>query len=435
LPVLEALSFPREGLDQALADLRQRTGAAQVCVLSTCERIELYASWPRAAEPEALVRALAGNRGVPVEVVQRAATHLSGREAGEHLLRVTAGLESFVLGERDIAGQVRAAAEASRGAGGGALELERLLDTAVHTSRRVHRNTSFGASGRSVAAAGVHRAATEYGGDLRGRRVLMVGAGQVATEVVESATRLGAEVTVCNRTRRHAERLAAAGAEIVDLSGLFDALVTTDVAIFGTAAPHRLLDAARLAPVRRRDGRDLLLVDLSIPRDVDPDVRSLPGVRLLHLSDLRAATAQGTETVTDDVARAEEIVAEELDRYFRWLAGRTAAVPIRRLRADVESCTRTHIEQITRVVPEEVRPIVEDGIRRLVGQLAHGPTKRLLEAAEAGDDALVALLGGMFDTEDERSVPRGVAAATAQAPGSRLSVTASISSLARSACP
>jgi glutamyl-tRNA reductase len=394
--VLEALSFARDELSDALEDLRERAGATQLCVLSTCERTEVYACWDGQAEPSRLVQAVAANRGLPAVVVEDAATLLVGRQAARHLLRVATGLESFVLGERDIVGQVRAAADASRTSGVSGLELERLLATAVNTSRRVHRCTGFGAGGRSVAAAAVALAASENGGDLVDRRVLVVGAGQVATEVAESAARLGATVTVCNRTKRHAERLAAAGARVVDLARLVDVLPDTDVAIFGTAAPHRLLDAQRLTPALTGRSRDLLVLDLCVPRNVDPDVGGLTGARLVDLEELRALGAPGSEAISQDVARAEQIVGEELDRYLRWLAGRAAATSVRQLRADLDRCTRTHVEQAARDVPEEFRPLLEDGIRRVVRRLAHGPTKRLLEAAEAGDDDLVAVIAGLF---------------------------------------
>src|SRR4051812_22467812 len=136
LPVLEALSFGGADLGAALAELRSRSGADQVCLLSTCERTELYAVWAGEADADALARALAETRGVPLSLGGAASDRLTGSAAARHLLRVTAGLESFVLGERDIVGQVRSAGAAAQEAGVGGLELERLLATAVNTSRR-----------------------------------------------------------------------------------------------------------------------------------------------------------------------------------------------------------------------------------------------------------------------------------------------------------
>ncbi len=174
-----------------------------------------------------------------------AATGYAGDAAARHLLRVATGLESFVLGETEVAGQVRAAAEASRSAGGDVV-LDRLLDTAVSAARRAHRCTGVAATSRSVAAAAVDVVA----GDLPGRRLLLVGAGQVAATVVARGVALGAQVTVCNRTRRHADRFAAAGATVVDLAELPAVLATTDVAFLATAAPHPLVDAELLRACR-----------------------------------------------------------------------------------------------------------------------------------------------------------------------------------------
>ena len=201
---------------------------------------------------------------------------------------------------------------------------------------------------------------------------------------------------MCNRTRRHAERLAAAGATVVDLGQLLDVLPTVDVAIFGTASPQRLVEAEQMARARLPQQRETLVIDLCVPRNVDPGVGALEGVRLVDLTDLRSAGGMEDEAVTRDVARAEEIVNAELERFLRWIAGRSAAASMRRLRADAETCTRSQIEHAARGVPEAFRPLIEDTVRRTVHQLAHGPTKRLLEAAGAGDDQLVEVLAGLF---------------------------------------
>lgn len=396
LSLLERLSLTRDQLCGTVLDLRARTGAADVCVLSTCERVEVYASCPGDADPALLARALAESRGAPVSLVEAAATVLTDRAAARHLLRVTAGLESFVLGETDIVGQVRMAAEASRAAGASGFELERLLATAVNTSRRVHRQVTFGAGARSVAAVSVEVAAARYGGGLTGRNILVVGAGQVASEVVARAERLGGTITVCNRTRRHADRFAAAGATVVNLDQLVDRLAWADVAIFGTAAPHRLVEAAQLAAARTHAPRELLVIDLCVPRNLDPGVRTLDGVRLIDLVDLRAMGAEAGEGLVQAVAEAARIVEEELDRYVRRLAQRSAATAVQRLRADADACARAEAARIVRGIPEEFHAAVEAGLRRAVHRLAHGPTKRLLEAAQAGDRDLVDTLAGLF---------------------------------------
>jgi glutamyl-tRNA reductase len=395
MSVLEALSRPREELPDALLDLQKRAGVDQLCLITTCERVEMYA-FGASPDAAALVQAMAASRELPEETVHAAADVLTGREAARHLLRVAAGLESFVLGESDIVGQVRSAAAASHEAGVDGLELERLVATAVNTSRRVRACTSFGESGRSVAASAVRVAAQEYGGNLEGRSVLVVGCGEVAAQAVDSATRQGATVTVCARTRRRAERLAEAGAHLVPLDRLLELVPTSDVVIFATASPEPLLDAAPLHEALGAGRHTLLVMDLCVPRNVHPGVRGVPGVRLLDLADLRSMSAVENEHLSRDVARAEQVVEEELDRFRQWSARRSAAASVQQLREDLEACVRAQTLEATKGVPDDLRPVVVESIRRGLHQLAHGPTRRLMEAAEAGDDRLVEILGGIF---------------------------------------
>jgi glutamyl-tRNA reductase len=275
------------------------------------------------------------------------------------------------------------------------LELDRLLAAAVHASRRVHRETALGSDGRSVAAAAV-RQAVDLRGSLVGRSVVVVGAGRVAGTVVAEARALGAHVTVCNRTRRHAERFAAAGAAVVDLVHLPDVAAFADVLVFGTAAPHRLLDASTLAAARGAGRRGLLVLDLCVPRNVDPAVRHLPGVQLRDLTDLRGAGSAESAGLVAVVAHAERVVEQEVVRYRRWLAGRSAAASVRRLHADVEARASEETARLTRGLPDESRGLVEEAVRRTLRRVLHRPIRAMLEAAEAGDGELVETLASLF---------------------------------------
>jgi glutamyl-tRNA reductase len=153
----------------------------------------------------------------------------------------------------------------------------------------------------------------------------VVGAGSLPAVAVARAVDLGAVVTVCNRTRRSADRFAAAGATVIDLADLADCLATTDIAILATAAPHPLVDARMLRSARSAGTESLTLVDLSLPRNVDPSVRQLASVRLIDLADLRAGGASDAGDLADDLAATEEIIEAELRRYRRWLESRSAA--------------------------------------------------------------------------------------------------------------
>ncbi|HEU4677055.1 MAG TPA: NAD(P)-dependent oxidoreductase, partial [Motilibacteraceae bacterium] len=268
----------------------------------------------------------------------------------------------------------------------------------VHASRRVHRETALAQQSRSVAASAV-QLAQRLSGSLSGRPVVVVGAGRVAGTVVDEARVRGARVTVCNRTRRHAERFAAAGAVVADLDRLHEVAAGADVLVFATAAPDQLIDAPSLAAARGTAPRDLLLLDLCVPRNVDPAVRDLPRVDLHDLADLRLADAGEQVGLVADVAAAERVVDEELARYCRWLARRSAATSVHRLRSAVEACAREEVSRVTGGMTEESRQLVEEAVRRTVRRIAHRPTRALLEAAESGDTELVGVLAGLFTAD------------------------------------
>jgi glutamyl-tRNA reductase len=397
LDLLEALSYGRDELAERLPALRAGSGASGVAVLSTCQRTELYATWPGQPDDEALIAVVARDRGVPEPAVRVVARTLHDGAAARHLLRVASGLESFVLGESEIAGQVRAAAEASRAAGACDVVLERLLDAAVNTSRKTRRCTSIAAATRSVASVAVDTIVRARAGTIAGQRLMVVGAGQMAEVVVERAIAAGAQVTVCNRTRMRAARFAAAGARVVDLADLPAHLGRCDIAIIATAAPRPLVDARILRAARPAGVGPLTLADLSLPRNVDPDVRTLPSVQVINLADLRDAAAAETLDLTTDIAVTEDIIEGELARYLRWLAGQSAAAALGQIRRDAENIAREELAHAAGGAPSEVREAMERALLRTAHRLAHGPTRHLLTAAEAGDTRLVNLLGGLFD--------------------------------------
>ena len=397
LDVLERLSYSREELAGRLPALRTSSRARAVAVLSTCQRTEVYATWPGEPDDAALLAALALDRGIPSRVLRPVARTYCGDAAARHLLRVAGGLESFVLGETEIAGQVRAAADISRAAGTGDVELERLMDTAISASRKRQRRTSIQATTRSVARVAVDAVTSSSAGTLTSKRLVVVGAGQVASVVVARAAELHALVTVCNRTRRRADRFAAAGAAVADLADLAGCLAASDIAILATAAPHPLVDATILRSARAAGAGPLTLVDLSMPRNVDPGVRALPWVRLIDLADLRAGGVTGAGDLARDLAATEEIIETELQRYLRWLASRSAAAALRRMRSGAEGIAREEMARIADELPAEIRSSMERVLLKTVHRLVHKPTLVLRAAAAADDRALVSLLAGLFD--------------------------------------
>jgi glutamyl-tRNA reductase len=416
LPLLERLSMrPDDG--PVLRRLLAGSTADQIVVLSTCERVEVYAAWTGRARPDELLTALAAERGVVAgDLAATARVHV-GEEAVRHLFRVACGLESFVLGETDIVAQVRAAAAGARESAVSGCELDRLLAAAVSTTRRVHRRTGLGESTRSVADAAVQTVAARIGsgvgtGALVGRRLLVVGAGRFATAVVARAGSLGASVTVCNRTRRHAERFRAAGASVVPLEALAGVLGDADAVILGTASPVPLVDATMVRAARRGRGGDVLVVDACLPRNVDPAVRVLPGVTLLDLADLRADGAGPSLTLARDAVVAQSVVDEEVQRFSRWLAGRGILPLVRALRDDVDAYAAAEARRVSADLAEELgSPLTDDvaaalgtaleaTVHRSVRRMAHRPTELLVDAALAGDVATATAISLLFRPGD-----------------------------------
>jgi glutamyl-tRNA reductase len=271
------------------------------------------------------------------------------------------------------------------------------MDAAISASRKRQRRTSIQAATRSVARVALDAVTSSSGGAIAGQRLLVVGAGQVASVVVSRAVELQAVVTVCNRTRRRADRFVAAGATVVDLAGLADCLATSDIAILATAAPHPLVDPGLLRSARAAGAGPLTLVDLSMPRNVDPGVRALPRVRLIDLADLRAEGMTDAGDLARDLAATEEIIETELRRYLRWLAGRSAAAALDRMRSGAEDIAREELARIADELPAEFRSSMERVILKTVHRLVHKPTLVLRAAAAADDRALVSLLAGLFD--------------------------------------
>jgi glutamyl-tRNA reductase len=397
LDVLERVSYSRAELASRLPSLHASSRARALAVLSTCQRTEVYATWSGEPDQPALLAALARDRGIPSHALRPLARTYRGDAAARHLLRVASGLESFVLGETEIAGQVRAAADIIRATGNGDVELERLLDAAISASRKRQRRTALQAATRSVATVAVDAIAAASGGTLAGQRVLVVGAGQVASVVVARAADLRAVVTVCNRTRRSADQLAAAGAAVADLRDLAGCLAASDIAILATTAPRPLVDARLLRIARPGGAGTLTLVDLSLPRNVDPAVRALPWVRLIDLADLRCAGISDASDLAGDLATIDEIIETELRRYLRWLAARSAAAALHRMRTGAEDIARQELARIAGELPAEVRMAMERVLLKTVHRLVHKPTLELCAAVAADDNGLARVLAGLFD--------------------------------------
>jgi glutamyl-tRNA reductase len=404
LEMLERLTMAPDRRPKALADLTGREHLTEVVVLSTCNRFEVYTVAERFhGGYHDVLTFLADVGDLPFGELGR---HLEVRhddDAVRHLFEVAAGLDSAVLGESEILGQVKQAWEEARLEQAAGPMLNLLFRHAAEVGKRARTETAIARNITSVSQAAVALAADRLG-DLAGREVLVLGAGEIAEGMVVALA--GADVgrlAIANRTRRRAEALAArVGAEAVPLASIGSLLEHVDVLLAGTGAQTALLEHADLAVVAgRRGGRPLLIVDAAVPRNIDVAVAGIDGVTLLDMDDLRAFADIGRRERAREVERVSEIVDEEVARFADIRSARELDPLVTSLHGLAESLRRTELERhqaALTTLDDDQRAAVEALSRGIVAKLLHGPTTQVKGAAGTlRGDRLADSLRELFD--------------------------------------
>jgi glutamyl-tRNA reductase len=366
--------------DEAAELARELAGdEGEAVCLSTCNRTELYVAGPGAEE-----RATGALSTVEGSLYRRA-----DDQAARHLFRVAAGLDSRVRGETEILGQVRAA----YALGTPGPLLDRLFREALRVGRKVRSQAPVGDPAASAASAAAVLAERVLG-DLTGRQVLLIGAGEIGEATAGRLVARGAEIAfVANRGEERRARVASRlAAEPLPLEEISRALAEADVAVASTNSRNVLVSREDVEQaLATRERRPLLLIDLAVPRDLDPEIGTLPYAFLYDVDDLDEAV--GTGTVEGAAARAEAIVAEEAERFRAWQASRGVVPAIASLRARAEEIRLSELQRAGRrladLSPEE-RRAVEAVTVQIVNKLLHDPTVRLKEAAAGADGAAYA---------------------------------------------
>ncbi|HEY7074675.1 MAG TPA: glutamyl-tRNA reductase [Solirubrobacteraceae bacterium] len=397
----ERLALPDGRAETLLHELAGHREISEAVALSTCNRTELYVVVVDPVEAESLLLArLARHAGIrPTELPLYA---LRNCDAARHLYRVASGLESMIVGESEVQGQVKRAYELALAARTTGPLTNQLFRAALATGKRVRSETGIGAGHASVATVAVD-AARDALGDLCGRRVLIMGAGETAELTAQALHAEGVTTMfVANRRREGAIALARRfGGE----SGTFDALPAelerADVVIGSTASPHAILTAQELAAVRR--GRPLLLIDLAVPRDIDPECAALDGVTVVDMDSLQAAVERHLTVRRAEARRAEGIVEEEIQTFARWLGGLEVMPTLAALRArghDVVAALLAENEGRWQALGERDRERVEAIARAIVNRLLHEPTERIRALEPEHRHARLQLLRELFGLEE-----------------------------------
>jgi glutamyl-tRNA reductase len=383
--VREQFAVAADRLPAVLEAARARPGIEEAVLLSTCNRVEWYLA---AGDPEAAAGSaaafFAARRDDGAAAGLEALRVRRGVEAVRHAFRVTSGLDSMMVGETEILGQVRAAFAAAQGAGTAGPFLDALLRAALAAGRRVRQESGIGREADTVpAAAAAH--ARRLLGALEDRRVLVIGAGRMAEATVRALVRAGvSRITVANRSPGPARRLAAAvGGEVARFDRLDDEVRRADIVLAGTASPHLVLDAAQVAAARGGRSAPLVIIDIAVPRNVDPRSRGLAGVHLYDIDDLRGAgpaPGRGPEPAR----RAERLVEAEVAAFLRARAARGAAPAIAAACAQADAIVerewaraRPRLATLSEAEEQAVRSLV----RRVTRKILHGPIAMLAETA------------------------------------------------------
>ena len=398
------MSVAPDDLPKALHDLAAAEHLSESVVLSTCNRIEVYAYAERFHGGYADIRELfARHSGLPPETVADELYAHHDSDAVRHLFEVAAGLDSVVVGEHEILGQVRDAWQAGRAEDTVGAVLDPLFRRAVEAGKRVRTTTGIARGIASLSHAAVALAEARLGG-LTDRRVLVLGAGDVATGTLRSLADAGAaDIAVANRT---SERAAAAAqscrGRAVALEDLESALVGADVVFTTTGATEIVLEHSDIDVVMsRRGGAELLIVDVAVPRDVDPAARELPGVTLLDMDDLGDFVQQGRAGREREIDSVRAIVDDEVESYLAEASAREVAPLIAALRARADQVSirelDRHRSRLADLSPAQL-VAVESLLRGMVNKLLHEPTVRLKDAAgHARGDRLAEALRDLFD--------------------------------------
>ncbi len=378
LDIRERVAFQPERLDDALHDLTDARRVREAAILSTCNRTELYFA---TEQPQLAADWLARFHQLPLADVSPYLYTYPQRDAIRHVFRVASGLDSMVLGEPQILGQVKDAVKRAEEAGTMGTLLHKLFQNTFAVAKEVRSTTAIGANTVSMAAAAVHLSERIFE-RISDQRVLFIGAG----EMIElcAAHFAGAnpkQIAVANRTEERAQVLASRfGAEVMRLDVIGEMLPRFDIVVSCTASPLPIVGLGMVErAVKARRHKPVVMVDLAVPRDIEAEVGGLDDVFLYTVDDLAQVVDAGIESRQQAVIEAEEIIDSRVDGFLHWMHSRDAVPTIRALRHHAESLRAAEVERAARLLAkgEDPQKVLDALSHGLINKLMHGPTRFL----------------------------------------------------------
>ena len=388
--VRERLSIAPSRMPETLDELRALDGIAGAAVLSTCNRVEAIVSAAGEDVIEPIVNWLTDRAGANRAELEKHVYILRHGDVLKHLFRVASGLDSMIVGEPQIAGQVRSAFLASRECGALDSLLSQVFDQTMRVAKKVRTDTGIGEHAVSVPYAAVELARKIFG-DLRGLQVLLLGAGETGELTAEHLSALGLEqIFVANRSYDRAVELAERfHGQAVTFEGIEPYLATCDIVIASTAAPHFVIENSHIQrALATRRHRNLFLIDLSVPRNIDPSIAAIDGAYLYNIDDLQHVADANRELRMQKAEEAEEIVEREVETFRRRLVAQDAVPTIVELQQRLEVIRAAELEKCLRkagpMTPEQ-RAAIEQLSTQLVNKILHYPILQLKEAEEPAE--------------------------------------------------
>jgi glutamyl-tRNA reductase len=392
--VREKFAMSADVLPLVLARLASRAELKEVMFLSTCNRVEVFASAKGPEHVDAAVKAvrevMCDHAGVEGDALLSYFYDRKGTEAMRHVFRVAASLDSMVLGEPQILGQVKDAFDAATAAGTLGHYLGRCIHRAFTVAKRVRTETQIGAGSVSISSVAADLARDIFG-DLADHTVLLLGAGEMAEAAAKSLGKGARHIRVCNRSFERGAALAnTIGGDAVQWDALGDELGRADVVVASTASPTYVItkDLVKRA-MRQRKGKSLFFIDIAVPRNVEPTVHGLDNVYVYNVDDLEKQVADAMKSRRGEAEAAEKIVAHELAEFEAWARGQSVAPTIVKLRARTRGVLMAELERSLagklRHLPEPERAALRQMMESATNKLLHAPTKQLRDASTSID--------------------------------------------------
>lgn len=414
----ERLAFSEEQIRTSLSRFscgHIPSSLTELMIVSTCNRIEFYAVSNQLAFAE-LEAFLSDAHAVPVEEFRSYVYRSNDLAAAQHLFDVAAGLDSLVIGEPQILGQITRALELARGQNAAGPMLNRLFQAAIHAGKRARTETAISRNPASVSSLAASVAEKALG-HIRTANVVILGAGETAELTVEALRKRGVEkICVINRTLERAQELTKRwGAEAATFEFLQQALWEADILIASTGAPHIVVDAKMVGEVMHlRAGRALVLIDIAVPRDIDPDCASIPHVKLFDIDGLNAQLEDSLTHRMNEVPHVQQILEEELSEFENYLKSSEMLPLIADIRQQAEAIRTAELEKTLRRLPDltdSERERIEALTQALVQKLLDHPTRHLrAEAASQQAPEYAALARKLFNLSEEQLHPESTAA-------------------------